>query len=208
MKTLRLTIAALTTAVIALAILYLTDYERVHGKYLCLKQAVSLISCFRGDDFDFVTNLDGVRYQGRLGNYVDQHIFYYGAYEKPNLFFLRDVMQSVYANQGTFIDIGANTGQHSLFMSRHSKEVHAFEPWEPVLKRFRRMVEINAIKNITIYPFGLGNENSKKPFFKPSDTNLSTGSFVEGFLPDNTYEDNLEIRVGDDAFEQSNIKSV
>jgi FkbM family methyltransferase len=208
MKTLRLTIAALTTAVIMLAILYRSDYERVQGIYLCWKQAVSLTSCFTGGDIDFVADLDGVRYQGNLGNYVDSQIFYYGAYEKPNLFLLRDLMRSVYANQGTFIDIGANTGQHSLFMSRHSKEVHAFEPWEPVLKRFRRMVEANGIKNIAIHPFGLGNENSKKPFFKPSEKNLGTGSFVEGFRADNSYEGDLEIRVGDDAFEQANIKSV
>ena len=59
---------------------------------------------------------------------VDNDIFYYGAYEKHILYFLRDVMRTVYGNRGTFVDVGANTGQHSLFVSRFASEVHAFEP--------------------------------------------------------------------------------
>jgi FkbM family methyltransferase len=94
-------------------------------------------------------------------------------------------MRSVYSSQGTFIDIGANTGQYSLIISRYAKEVHAFEPWEPVLKRFRRMVERNGIKNIIIHGYGLGSDNSKKRFFKPAETNLGTGSFAEGFKSEN-----------------------
>jgi FkbM family methyltransferase len=208
MKALRLTIAGLATAFITSLFFYVTDFERVRGIYLCVKQAVSLVSCIKEGDFDFIVNFDGIRYRGNLGNYVDSQIYYDGAYEKPNLFLLRDLMRSGYSSQGNFIDIGANTGQHSLFMARYSKQVHAFEPWEPVLKRFRQMVEDNSIKNITIYPFGLGNENSKKPFFRPSDKNLGTGSFLEGFNKGNSYEGELEIRIGDEALEQAKIQSV
>jgi FkbM family methyltransferase len=124
------------------------------------------------------------------------------------LYFLRDPITAVSSNKGIFLDIGANTGQYSLFMSFYAKEVHAFEPWEPVIKRFRRMVEHNHIKNIVIHPFGLGDENSKKSFFKPPDHNLGTGSFVEGFIDDNSIEDQLEIRIGDDALEEAGVRSV
>lgn len=139
---------------------------------------------------------------------VDLHILYYGAYEKPILYFLRDVMKSAYADQGIFLDIGANTGQHSIFMSRYAKEIHAFEPWDPVLRRFRRMVQENHIENIVIHPYGLGDENSKKPFFKPPDNNLATGSFVEGFMANNSYENELEIQIGDDALKRARVSSV
>ncbi len=149
-----------------------------------------------------------MRYQGNTGNYIDSHIFFYGAFEKPILFFLRDIMKSAYSNQGVFLDIGANTGQHSLFMSRYSKEIHAFEPWQPVIRRFQRMVEINQIKNIVIHPFGLGDENSKKPFFKPPDHNLATGSFVKGFIENNSYEGELEVQSGDDALAKAGVTSV
>lgn len=208
MKALKLTLAGLTAAAIVTLYFLLTDYDRLRRTYLCYKQATSIAACYRGENVDFVANLDGIRYEGNLGNGVDNDIFYYGAYEKPILYLLRDIMRAAYANQGAFIDIGANTGQHSLFMSRHAQEVHAFEPWEPVLKRFRRMVADNAIQNIIIHPFGLGDENVKKPFFRPSDKNLGTGSFIDGFNSNNSYESQLEIQVGDDAFAKAGIKTV
>ncbi len=49
-----------------------------------------------------------------------------------------------------------------------------------------------------IHSYGLGDENSKKPFFRPPDTNLGTGSFVEGFRSDNSSEGELEIQRGDE----------
>jgi FkbM family methyltransferase len=70
------------------------------------------------------------------------------------------------------------------------------------------MVEINGIKNIFNHAYGLGAENSMKPFFKPPDINLGTGSFVEGFKRENTQEGELETRKGDDAFNKEKITSV
>jgi len=208
MKILKLALAALSTAALLAGVLFVTDPQKIRQTYLCWTQAVSLTSCYRGTHFDFIADINGVQYEGNTGNYLDSQIFYYGAYEKPNLFLLRDIMRVEYGPNGTFIDIGANTGQHSLFMSRYAREVHAFEPWEPVLKRFRRTVDKNQIKNITIHPYGLGDENAKKPFFKPADGTLLTGSFVEGFKPGNSPEAGLEIQKGDDAFEKSHIKAV
>ncbi len=208
MKIIKLTLAALTTAAALAALLWMTDSQQFHHAYLCWKQAVSLTACYHDGPIDFVVDIDGFKYEGSAGNFIDNQIFVYGAYEKPNLLLLRDLMCSASAGQGTFIDIGANTGQHSMMISRYSKEVHAFEPWEPILKRFRRMVEINGIKNITIHPYGLGDENSKKPFFKPPASNLGTGSFVEGFNSENSLEGELEIQKGDDAFAKEHITSV
>ncbi|MGH7796859.1 MAG: FkbM family methyltransferase [Candidatus Binatia bacterium] len=208
MKALKLTLAALTSAITVLFYFFLTDDDRLRRTYLCFKQATSIAACYQGESVDFVADIDGIRYEGNLRNGIDNDIFYYGAYEKPILYFLRDIMGSAYRNQGTFIDVGANTGQHSLFMSRYASAVHAFEPWEPVLKRFRRMVEINRIKNIVIHPVGLGDQNSKKRFYKPAEKNLGTGSFVEGFVAENSFEGELEIQIGDEALEKSGVNYV
>jgi FkbM family methyltransferase len=176
--------------------------------YRCWKNATSTSACYIGGTHDFTVEINGVRYEGNTGNYIDKSIFYYGAYEKPVLFFLRDIMTSAYSDQGVFLDIGANTGQHSLFMSRHAKEIHAFEPWEPVLKRLRRHIEINRLNNIVIHPFGLGNENSKQPFYRPPDSNLGMGSFVKEFASTNSQEGILEIRGGDEVLEKAGVTSV
>lgn len=208
LKALKLSLATFLAFVVCVVTFYISDRDRFFWNYRCWRQAVALSSCVRGGHFDFEADLNGARYQGNTGNFIDSHVFFYGAYEKPILYFLRDTMKSAYSNQGTFLDIGANTGQHSLFMSRYAKEIHAFEPWEPVIKRFRHMVENNHLKNIVIHPFGLGEQNSKKPFFKPPDNNPATGSFVEGFKEDNIYGGELEIRIGDDALEKAGVTSV
>lgn len=207
MKTLNLAGAALLTLALCFGYTFVFARGRLHESYLCWRYAVSVASCFSNKPFDFVSDLDGVRYEGNTGNYIDASILYLGAFEKDILYFLRDSMIAT-QERGVFVDVGANTGQHSLFMSRYATEVHAFEPWEPVLKRFRRMVANNKIKNILIHPVGLGDQNSKKPFFKPASNNLATGSFVEDFLPQNAAEGHLEIQVGDEALARAGVKSV
>jgi FkbM family methyltransferase len=70
------------------------------------------------------------------------------------------------------------------------------------------MVQINHINNIVIHPVGLGDRHLKKPFYKPPDWNLGTGSFVAEFKSDNSYGGDLEIQTGDDALEQAKVLSV
>jgi FkbM family methyltransferase len=203
-----LSVAAFLTLALCFGYTFIFSQKRLRDTYLCWRHAISFTSCFNDKPFDFVTNIEGIRYEGNTGNLIDAWILYFGAFEKDILFFLRDAIRSANSGPGVFVDVGANTGQHSLFMSRYATEVHAFEPWEPVLKRFRRMVEINHIKNIVIHPVGLGDENSKKPFFRPGANNLGMGSFVENFKPDNSYEGELEIQVGDEALAKAGVKSV
>ena len=208
MKAVKLSLVGIATAFACFAYLYFFNYPQLFLKYRCWQQAVSIASCYGEKSFDFTADLNGVRYEGNTGNYIDMNIFLYGAFEKPVLFFLRDIMTSAYSNQGIFLDIGANTGQHSLFMSRHVKEIHAFEPWEPVLKRLRRHVEINALSNVVIHGFGLGDKNSKQQFYRPPDSNLGTGSFVKEFASTNSPDSILEIRVGDEVLETAGVGSV
>ena len=208
MKALRLSAVGLLTGLLCLGYLYLSDPRQVSLIYRCWTAAKNISDCYSGRPFDFSIDLYGAIYEGNTGNYIDREIFHNGAFEKPILFFLRDVMQFAYGNQGIFLDVGANTGQHSIFMSRYAKQVHAVEPWEAVLKRLRRHIEINRLQNVIVHPFGLGSENSKQPFFRPPETNLGTGSFVKEFWDANSAEGVLEIRAGDDVFEKAGVAHV
>lgn len=206
MRIIRLASTAVVTALCLIGYIYFFDPLRWQFTVACFTRAPSIASCVR-EDFDFTADFFGMRLEGNMANLIDRNIFYYGAYEKPNLFLLRDLMTAVGGDSATFIDIGANTGQHSLFMSRYAKTVHAFEPWEPVLKKFRHTMEINNVGNIIIHPYGLGDENSKKPFFQPDKKNLGTGSFIEGFHQQNKPAGELEIEKGDDAFAKEKIST-
>ena len=148
---------------------------------------------------NFSIDFYGMVYEGNSLGWVDDFILMEGAYEKPMLYFLRDMMQILAPEDGIFMDIGANTGQHSMYMAQYSKKVHAFEPYEPMLRRFRRMIEINGLENIVVHAVGLGEVNEKLPFFEPPDENPGTGSFVDGFKSHNNFTSmELQIVRGDE----------
>ena len=155
--------------------------------------------------FDFTIDIYGNKYIGNTGDFVDARILYNGAFEKAHLFFIKDCLQAF--PESTFLDIGANTGQHSMFASKYAREVHAIEPYEPVLARFRKMIALNNISNITIHPVGFGRENAELPFEEPPANNLGMGSFVlDNDM--NRARRTLKIVKGDDELLQSDVRDI
>lgn len=154
----------------------------------------------------FACDFFGHRYSGDLASFIDWTIFFYGVYENGVLAFLRDT--AMLAGPGAvFLDIGANVGQHSLFMARHADRVHAFEPWSEARARLDRNLADNAITNVSMHPFGLGDASGERQFFAPASANLGTGSFV----PDvnfNTAIGQLPVMRGDEAMAQLSIDRV
>lgn len=73
------------------AYLYFFDDRQLFLMYQCWRQAVNISACCGEKSFDFTADLNGERCQGNTGNYIDGNIFYYEPYEKPVLFFLRDI---------------------------------------------------------------------------------------------------------------------
>ena len=157
---------------------------------------------------DFSTDFYGMRYHGNTGNELDMVVLFTGAWEKPILYFLRDTLTSAAGKDGVFIDVGANVGQHSMFMSQFAKRVHSFEPYERVLKIFRTMQAENKLENITIHPVGLGAKAETVPFFEPPDNNLGTGSFLPNFYPGNHAGTPLRIVIGDEALREAAVERV
>src|SRR5689334_8520643 len=80
----------------------------------------------------FECDFKGLRYRGRLDQRIDQHVYYFGAYSPSELDFLARAaaVLTLHRSDITFVDIGANVGQHTLFMSGRVSKVLAFEPGE------------------------------------------------------------------------------
>lgn len=154
----------------------------------------------------FTCDFFGDAYEGDLASFIDWTIFFYGAYERGVLAFLRDVARA--AGPGAvFLDIGANVGQHSLFMARHAALVHAFEPWPEVRARLERNLAANAITNVAVHPCGLGDSGGDRQFYAPASANLGTGSFV----PDvnlNCATGTLPVMRGDEAMAEFCVERV
>ena len=62
-------------------------------------------------DLDFYD----LRYHGDFEYYLDWYIYFFGAYEKKELFLLWDLVADI--PDSVFVDVGANIGQHSLYMA-------------------------------------------------------------------------------------------
>lgn len=172
----------------------------------CALYADSFLRCLQGEPVTFEADLFGMRYSGNSKNGIDSHILYYGAYEKPILYLLRDVAQRL--SDPVFIDIGANTGQHSLFMSQYAVQVHAFDPYKPVIDRFKHLRAINHIDNITIHQVGLGAKQEEVTFFEPVEDNLGVGTVVAQVREHGQKETTIEIVKGDAFFKQHAISKV
>lgn len=148
---------------------------------------------FEKDFYDY-------RYRGDICNIIDFHCFFYGAFEKGHLMFWRDVAAAVCDGHGVYLDIGANVGHHSLFMSRHCVSVHAFEPYPPVREKISDKIELNKLTNITVHEVGLGIENELIPFYPPTSANLGIGSFINTDAGSPIQQAKLQVVRGDDYF--------
>lgn len=160
-------------------------------------------------DYPFTKDFFGIEYQGNLNNNIDFSIYYYGAFEKPLLYFLRDTMKALAPTNSVFVDIGANVGQHSLFMSTCSGSVHSFEPFFKVRERLELQITHNKIENIHVHPLGVSDANTTLPFFAPTGNNKGIGSFVSSTeSKGNVSIGELELVRGDDFFPAHNITQI
>jgi FkbM family methyltransferase len=160
-------------------------------------------------DHPFSQDFFGLQYQGNLNNNIDFQIHFYGAFEKPLLFFLRDALAALGKPQSVFVDVGANIGQHSLFMSRFAAQVHSFEPFAKVRDRLLLQIAHNRLENIRVHALGLSNENARMPFFAPTGSNEGIGSFdASTTSKGNVAIGELELVKGDDYLEREGIDRI
>jgi len=134
----------------------------------------------RAVDVPFDVDFFGARYTGTLANFIDWSVYFYGAYSSHELMLLRDVARGLRASGQSihFCDVGANVGQHSLFMSMHADRVSSFEPFPRVCKKLRALLEHNCIDNVRVFPVALGDADGELDYFEPDESNLGTGSFA------------------------------
>lgn len=141
------------------------------------------------------------RYAGTLDNYIDWHVFFYGAYEQPEL----DLLSSLIDTSSVVFDVGANSGNHTLFFAERVARIYAFEPLPSMAERLRKQVGQNAITTATVMPFGLGAVRAERTFFPPGAHNQGMGSFTGQYAPADATTMTLPIRRGDDVARELNL---
>lgn len=117
---------------------------------------------------------EGLTFELDPGQEVDRHIAVDGIYERRFLHFIRDLLPE----GAVMLDIGANIGNHALFLSRHCSVIHCFEPNPTAWQRLERNVSLNRADNIKVHRVGLGSENAVLPFRENVSGNLGCSGFA------------------------------
>jgi FkbM family methyltransferase len=144
---------------------------------------------------DFETEFFGLRYHGSLGYNLDRLVYFYGAYEREELLFLRAWLAG--RPGAVCLDVGASVGQHTLFFATCSDRVHAFEPYEPLRRKLEARVAANRLAHVVVHPVGLG-ECTEPLVYHANRLNPGAGSFVAGHDGDNEPVQVLQVVRGDE----------
>jgi FkbM family methyltransferase len=128
----------------------------------------------------FIAPFFGLSYAGDLSDWIDRHIWYFGAYVPWELAFLQRCAQ-VLASRGRtvrFFDVGANVGQHALFMSLCVNQVFAFEPAQSALRRLKANIVRNALTNVQVFEVALAEADAQAALGSGLDGNSGSRSLT------------------------------
>jgi FkbM family methyltransferase len=149
----------------------------------------------------FQVNFHGLSYTGNLNTLIDWYVFFFGGFEKYMLAFMADFARRYPGC--IYLDVGANTGQHVLFMSRLAGKVHAFEPWTEALAVLDQQIAVNDLTNVVVHRCALGDQSFMGAYYPPDTSNRGVGSFVESFSEAKSATPlEYPVRKGDEAIEQ------
>ncbi|MFM6997720.1 MAG: FkbM family methyltransferase [Bacteroidota bacterium] len=110
----------------------------------------------------------GMTFRVELSTNLGAKMFWRGAHSWPPIFVLQH-----YVNPGfTCVDLGANQGEYTLWMSKlagPAGEVHSFEPSSKMLEQLRATLALNSAQaqTVTVHPFGLSDANATVELFLP-----------------------------------------
>lgn len=85
-------------------------------------------------------------------------------------------------NDACVIDIGANIGHHTIFLSKcvgEKGEIHCFEPIPEMVDRIKENITINKIKNIHVHNCALGNKRDRAAFFIDNNQDIGSSSLIK-----------------------------
>jgi|GEM_PF-1331774 len=112
---------------------------------------------------------------------IEDSLFRYGTYEEGTLNLIQKLL--TFADpKGVFIDVGANIGLISLFVSRtfsNSIRIYAFEPLPSTFNILNENIKLNEVNNIIPLRKGLGSSNKNAEIFESNSINRGASSFVK-----------------------------
>ncbi len=112
----------------------------------------------------------------KADDFIANEIYYDKSYEADEFLLL----QSLLSGSNYFIDVGANTGIFSIYAANLDSKIQiiSFEPHPGNFTRLSKNIHINNLKNITAFPYVLGDQAETISFTVPADMSISTTASV------------------------------
>ena len=139
--------------------------------------------------------------------YVDRVIAVEGIFERRFVSYLNSVLP----RDAVMLDIGANIGNHAIFLAEGCREIHCFEPNPKVAERLRRNIAHNDLNDrISVYEFGLGDRDEVLTFAENSEGNLGASRFIRfgEEVKNNHRIMKLEVKCAASAIEALNLDRI
>lgn len=122
-----------------------------------------------------------------LDDYVGRTVYFCGDLDAKITWLLKKLIKP----NDTVLDIGANIGVVTLWMSRlvgTGGRVHSFEPNPEIIRVLTDTFKFNNVENISLYPIGLGSEKGVKELRVPFG-NRGRGTFhAHDFAPSKIWQ--------------------
>lgn len=107
--------------------------------------------------------------------YVDAHIFRHDIYEKRFL----ELLKGRFPGTSVALDIGANIGNHAIYLAGSFGQIHAFEPNPVTLARLKANLALNQLESVVkVHGVALGKESGTFRFRENNDGNLGASGFL------------------------------
>jgi FkbM family methyltransferase len=146
------------------------------------------------------------------GDVIGDEIFLEGLYEGELLTTTFDVLLGGRRRQfadSVCLDIGANIGNHSLFLQKRFATVLAFEPNPVFCLAFRATMACNGVQNVRLFEVGLGAAPERLPYMQAAPNNLGGSRFLKSGEADTTgMTASLEIVRGDDLLTKEELPPI
>lgn len=153
-----------------------------------------------------VEALDGAWFKLDPHDEIAREILHFGAYEKRNVEIIRLLTRGL---GGTFMDIGANLGNHSVLLAAGFQSLAAFEPNPPTLARLKANLDLNGLLQdqgkVQVFGLGLSDGNAKLPFHAEAGSNPGASRFLDAPEEGASL---LETRIGDEIVEEGALGPV
>jgi FkbM family methyltransferase len=141
------------------------------------------IACFPGDD-------------------IGDHVIAHGWYEDLLLRAIFDQFLAADADafrRGAALDVGANIGNHSLWLARRFAQVYAFEPNPVCIKLFEANMLMNQVDNVRLFPLGLSDGPTQTLFHADLEGNLGRSGVTQTLAATATRSFPVPLDRGDDV---------